>query len=101
MTTPTEEFIQVETPDSNLSRPYRLYKVKLQTEADIPRTIKAVFWPHLSEAYHILLAEDDWPPLFIGEASQTEEVIIPFFSSIVPEKINEIYASEWASRLAP
>ncbi|KAJ1100120.1 hypothetical protein NDU88_005209 [Pleurodeles waltl] len=97
----TDDFIQVETVDMRVSTPDRVYKVTLQLEGDIKRTIHAIFWDRVVKVYDILLALQDWPPDFVCTCPYGEEVIKPSFSPLVPEELTESYSIEWALAQAP
>ncbi|KAJ1212479.1 hypothetical protein NDU88_000138 [Pleurodeles waltl] len=84
-----------------VSTPDRVYKVTLQLERDIPRTIDAIFCDRLVNIYDILLSERDWPPEFVRTCPYGEEVIKPSFSPLVPNELAESYAIDWALVQAP
>ncbi|KAJ1176716.1 hypothetical protein NDU88_001984 [Pleurodeles waltl] len=96
-----DNFVQVETADMLVSEPDRVYKVTLQLEGDIERTIHAIFWDRVVKVYDILLAEKEWPPDFVRTCPYGEEVIKPSFSPLVPEELAESYSIEWALAQAP
>ncbi|KAJ1178109.1 hypothetical protein NDU88_003356 [Pleurodeles waltl] len=97
----TDDFIQVETADMRVSKPDRVFKVTLQLEGDIERTIDAIFCDRIVKVYDVLLAEQDWPPDFVRTCPYGEDVIKPFFSPLVPEALAESYSIEWALAQVP
>ncbi|KAJ1216124.1 hypothetical protein NDU88_003730 [Pleurodeles waltl] len=47
----TDDFLQVETADMRVSTPDRVYKVTLELEGDIERTIDEIFWDCVTVKY--------------------------------------------------
>ncbi|KAJ1164036.1 hypothetical protein NDU88_004483 [Pleurodeles waltl] len=97
----TDDFLQVETVDMRVSNRDRVYKVTLQLEGHIERTIDAIFWDRIIKVYDVLLAKQDCPPDFVRTCPYGEDVIKPSFSPLVPEELAESYSIEWALAQAP
>ncbi|KAJ1116385.1 hypothetical protein NDU88_004599 [Pleurodeles waltl] len=95
----TDDFIQVETADMQVSD--RVYQVTLRLEGDIDRIVHAIFWDHVVKSYDVLLAEQDWPPDFVRDCPVGEDVIVPSFSPLVPRELAESYGKTWALAQAP
>ncbi|KAJ1117826.1 hypothetical protein NDU88_006022 [Pleurodeles waltl] len=83
----TDDLLQVETADMHVSKPDRLYKVTIQLEGDIERTMDAISWDGIVTIYDILLAEKDWPPEFDCDLPYGEEIIEKSCSPLVPRKL--------------
>ncbi|XP_078541829.1 uncharacterized protein LOC144827359 [Lissotriton helveticus] len=100
-TVDTNEYLQVETADTRVSKPHKIYEITLRIEGDKTRKIRGLFWDNLSKGYDILLAEKDWPPEFVRECPHGEEVIMPAFSNQIPIHKKYTLARKWAVALAP
>lgn len=95
------EYITVETADTRVSAPHKLYEITLRMEGDKARKIKGLFCERLSRGYDILLAECDWSPVFVRECPHGEDVSMPAFSDHIPIHLKYTYARKWAVAQAP
>lgn len=99
--TATDNFVTVETADTRVSPPDRVFSLTIQIEGDTRRHIPVICWENLTSSYDILLAETDWLPPFKLAAPKREDVILPSFSAHVPSDVAQTYAEQWALSLAP